>query len=412
MRSRSCLYPLAFCCAIGLSHANDGSLSDSQLSSVQNRLEDAAHQSWEFGTRAQALLELDASPFSVFSDTSLPPPHDIADMTENLQAVLDIAESVVSNQSSRTAGQARPLLPDGSSGDPASIGVAVLLANWTGQDRLNYSDAATGQLNYLLNVAPRYENGAISHRTASAQLWSDSVFMVPPFLAYYGVLNSNQSLVEEAYNQCKLYRDILRDSDNGNLWKHIVGKSDSPADAGYWSTGNGWAAAGMLRVLATIQHSPYSDALSNEMEDLVAWIKEIQGAMYDKLDDSYVFRNYVDKDDAFYDASSTALMAATVYRLSDVWDDHTHIPLAQRSRNVLLNGKHIDDDGWLTPVVNPHSYGVEGSKSAEGQAFVLMMESAHAVWHSAGEPGNGAAFVEASKLLTISTVLIVYIALL
>lgn len=105
-------------------------------------------------------------------------------------------------------------------------------------------------------------------------------------------------------------------------------------------------------------------------------------------------------------------MAATVYRLSDVWDDHTHIPQAQRSRNVLLNGKHIDSDGWLTPVVNPHSYGVEGSKSAEGQAFVLMMESAHAVWQAAGEPGNGAAFVDVSRLLTICTMLIVSIVLL
>lgn len=30
---------------------------------------------------------------------------------------------------------------------------------------------------------------------------ADSVYMVPPFLAYYGVLTSNQSLVQEAYQQ-------------------------------------------------------------------------------------------------------------------------------------------------------------------------------------------------------------------
>jgi len=46
---------------------------------------------------------------------------------------------------------------DGAVGDPASIGVAVLLANWTKSDLNNtaYSTAAGGQLDYLLNVAPR-----------------------------------------------------------------------------------------------------------------------------------------------------------------------------------------------------------------------------------------------------------------
>ncbi len=64
---------------------------------------------------------------------------------------------------------------------------------------------------------------------------SDFVYMVPPFLAYYGVLTSNESLVTEAYNQIKLYRDHLRDTDANNLWKHVV--LGSGIDEGHWSTG-------------------------------------------------------------------------------------------------------------------------------------------------------------------------------
>lgn len=30
---------------------------------------------------------------------------------------------------------------------------------------------------------------------------ADSVYMVPPFLAYYGVLTGNETLVQEAYQQ-------------------------------------------------------------------------------------------------------------------------------------------------------------------------------------------------------------------
>jgi len=59
--------------------------------------------------------------------------------------------------------------------------------------------------------------------------------MVPPFLAYYGVLQSNRTLLVEAYNQCKLYRNYLRDGSTG-LWRHVMG-GFSGNDPGFWSTG-------------------------------------------------------------------------------------------------------------------------------------------------------------------------------
>ena len=44
--------------------------------------------------------------------------------------------------------------------------------------------------------------------------------------------------------------------------------------------GNAWAAAGMLRVLGTIQHSPFPKKFKNEQKDLQKWITEIMDAMY------------------------------------------------------------------------------------------------------------------------------------
>lgn len=66
------------------------------------------------------------------------------------------------------------------------MGVAVLLANWTGLgtsgdgeggDEVDYAGAATDQLNYLFEVVPKTSDGAISHRVAQVQLWfvSDSL---------------------------------------------------------------------------------------------------------------------------------------------------------------------------------------------------------------------------------------------
>lgn len=65
--------------------------------------------------------------------------------------------------------------------------------------------------------------------------------MVPPLLAYSGVLSDNSTLLREAYNQCKLYRQYLK-AKNSNAVQHVVlGRWH---DRGVWNTGNGWFAAG------------------------------------------------------------------------------------------------------------------------------------------------------------------------
>lgn len=125
---------------------------------------------------------------------------------------------------------------------------------------------------------------------------SDFVYMVPPFLAYYGVMTQNETILNEAYTQISLYRSYLRDSTANNLWKHIQ-LGQTGIDDGHWSTGvqiplaitstwyrsstgNAWAAAGMIRVLGTIQRSQYAYSFQNQQNNLTNWIREIHGGMY------------------------------------------------------------------------------------------------------------------------------------
>jgi hypothetical protein len=85
---------------------------------------------------------------------------------------------------------------DLSAGDPASLGVSILLANHTLD--VNYTSAVNQQNDYLLRVAPRTEDGALSHRVRDVQLWSDFLAMVPPYLAYYGALTKNDGYLQAA----------------------------------------------------------------------------------------------------------------------------------------------------------------------------------------------------------------------
>ena len=99
--------------------------------------------------------------------------------------------------------------------------------------------------------------------------------MVPPFIAYYGAYSQGDErtcLLQAAYDQCRLYRRYLQDNST-KLWRHI--ELGSNQDANLWATGNGWAAAGMLRVLQTIRLSDVSDDFQDEQDDLLDWIEEI-----------------------------------------------------------------------------------------------------------------------------------------
>jgi len=97
-----------------------------------------------------------------------------------MSEVLSIAATVVGNRSESNHGATgpQPLMADGSAADPASIGVAVLLANWTGKNDHDYDQAAEQQLQYLLRNTPRTSDGAISHRVSQVQLWCVPLFVI------------------------------------------------------------------------------------------------------------------------------------------------------------------------------------------------------------------------------------------
>ena len=116
-----------------------------------------------------------------------------------------------------------------------------------------------------------------------------------------------------------------------------------------------------------------------------------------------MFGNYADNANTFDDAASATLLASTVYRIALLAGQNSFLGTAERVRQTIFgpasssssnNGsslQHFTSDMWLTPVVNPHQFGVEGTQSPEGQAFVVELEAAWRDWVNAGSPGVNAA---------------------
>lgn len=60
-----------------------------------------------------------------------------------------------------------------------------------------------------------------------------------PFIAYYGAVTKNATLLQIAYDQCRLYRDaLIIDGPTGKLWGHIRNDTGAWVDEGIWGSGN------------------------------------------------------------------------------------------------------------------------------------------------------------------------------
>ncbi|KAJ7466603.1 hypothetical protein B0H11DRAFT_1733172 [Mycena galericulata] len=347
--------------------------------------------SWEYGTAAEALLEMDSSLLSVFSPNPFPvltvPPAWVPALSYAVSAIVPGVDGLVAG--------------DGAVGDPASLGVAAVML---GKTNATFAAAAQSEIDYLLEGAPRWPNGAISQRADVPELWADFMYMAPPFIAFFAADSSNASLLETAYLQCGLYREVLlfgsnsstpspiRTSKTNGLWRHIVGPQSG--DPGLWSTGNGWAAAGMARVLATVLKAPIASSASwraAAVSNLTGWIKEIVDGARAAPQDGGLLRNYLNDTKTghgFGEVAGSALIAAVAYRMvvlvPAAFPNATYVPWADGIRRELgaddaQGNPHITSNGTATPAVNPLAWFDTTpwtAGSPEGNSFVVLMYAA------------------------------------
>ncbi|KAJ8073391.1 hypothetical protein PM082_011666 [Marasmius tenuissimus] len=350
--------------------------------------------SWEYGSAAEALLELYNPDISVFGSSPFPVPAIPKSEIRSLQYADDRI----------TIGVPPNIFADGAGavGDPFSLGVAAVMLGKT-EDR--FIPALEAEVDYLLNDAPRWYNGAISHRADVPELWSDWMYMLPPALAYYAVDTHDSDLLRESVDQCGYQRQALQANLSDSVpykgvWEHIVGPQ-SP-EHGLWSTGNGWAVGGMSRVLATIMKAPTeltAGWCDEAVDNLSTWIKEIlDGALASPPDDG-LLRNYLNDTETahgFGEISGTSLMAAVSYRMAVLlpdtfgekyitWADEVIKTLAGTDRNG--NPHVVEATGVVTPAVNPLGWldtDPWTSGSPEGNNFVVLL---YAAWRDCIKAG-------------------------
>lgn len=293
---------------------------------------------WEQGTAAQALLE----------------------MGENDLAILMAKEAVV-----RQLEDGRLAVISSNEGvtDPAANGEALLYATRaTGDPKLRR--AAGNMLEYLLRRAPRTQDGTLYHIANKKQVWIDSMYMAPPFLAVAGQ-------PEESVRQVEEIRKLLWNSKNklfSQIWDDDLRDFDRKD---FWGVGNGWAAAGMTRIVKALP-----ETMRDEKKKLAGYIHEvIEGCLLRQRDDG-LFHDVLDNPSTFVETNLAQMLAYSIYRgIAGGWLDAAYKKQADRMREAA-RGK-VDAYGLVQGVCGSPNFDSPGT-ATEGQAFFLLMETAAA----------------------------------
>jgi len=294
-------------------------------------------RAWEQGVAAQALLEL--------GETDL---------------VILLAKDAVVNQMKDGRlglnGDDRPVADPASNGEPVMFAAKV-----TGDESLE--KASERMVDFLLYKAPKTKDGIIYHNYIENMIWVDAFYMVPPFLAVAGH-------PDEAVKQIIGYRKRLWNPEK-KLYYHIWDEDRQEyARKLFWGVGNGWAAAGMSRVIRALP-----DSMKKEKEMIAGFVKDvIDGCLKYQRDDG-LFHDILDDPSTFVETNTAQMLAYSIYSgVRDGWLDKSYLKSANKMREAVH--KKVDQFGLVQGVCGAPNFDHPGT-ATEGQAFFLLMEAAY-----------------------------------
>ncbi len=398
--------------------------------------------SWEQGTCAQAMLEC----HRFLARTGVHPgPSSLAIPYDFVQWMYGLAHDSLVRQAAD--GRLSVLLNgDGSSDagalDPACMGetlyylcsieaqTTALFPSPRGATSKSLLDGVGKMLNYVMHNCPRAPDSLLSHRTDATEIWSDTVYMLSPFLASAAAFytlplthplsaecpqpDTPRTLLKMSLQQITLAADVLQ-STTGE-WSHIYDlESRTFKRAALWGVGNGWVCCGIVRILSTLvcptalPHAPHIDFRSLGLDptgdaELIPLLQRVYAILLRTLRaclpyalPSGLFPNVLGDAHAFPETNLAQMLAYTLYRLVDLHVYHTRFRTLGLPRLEPGEGEDwlrrahamrkaavdmTDRWGFVRDVCGSPTFDGPGT-AAEGQAWGVLMEVARAqyLWH-------------------------------
>ena len=247
--------------------------------------------------------------------------------------------------------------------DPSACGEVLLWAAKKTQIEA-LQKAADDLLAFNLTKAPRSADGILYHMDYDQSFWVDSIYMLPPFLAAAGHY-------DEAIKQINGYWDGLYIEEKGMLGhRYDVEKKEFQRDA-IWATGNGWALAGISRVIDLLPERYFEEkmALTQKALELTAGFMKV-------LREDKLVHDVLDDPNSYVDGAGTLLFAYGIYRgILTGWMSPEAKEIADEC--VAAVEANIDLYGFIRDVAGAPHFMTPGI-SPEAQAFYLLAQAAKA----------------------------------
>jgi rhamnogalacturonyl hydrolase YesR len=325
----------------GLTLADEGNRGKNEnetiLLKVKNAMLCMQRATWEQGVAMQALLE--------HGDNEL---------------VILMARDAVLRQA--PDGRLAMLGEEFALSDAASPGEAVLWAAKKTNDQ-TLMNGFLKMLDYILTKAPRDKNGIIYHFSNIPQIWSDIMYMLPPFLAAAGKY-------DEAVKQIAGPYSYLWD-EKKRLLSHMWDcEKNAFVSKDFWGVGNGWTAAGISRVIKALP-----DSKLDEKKRLIVYLKNLLDGVLSYIREDGLFHNTLDKSDSFVETNLSQMLTYSIYRgIEGGWLERNYATVAEKMRSAVHS--KVDQYGLVQGVCGSPEFDHPGT-ATEGQAFFILMETAY-----------------------------------
>lgn len=228
-----------------------------------------------------------------------------------------------------------------------------------------YEQKAINIYNDFLKT-PRSQDGGVSHRTETVELWDDTVYMLSMFLLEMYRLTGDDKYIADFTQQVKIHSYHLANKTSG-LWLHgwdadnidyddkcsQVGWANKTTrqSANYWGRANGWVAMALADALSTIpKTSIHWKFLKKEfislMEKLPALQNKTTGHWYQLL----IFPNDADN---FQESSCTAMFSYAMLKgmEMDILNRKNYQPVVDLAYNGLKKQslEKVEEKPYLIP---------------------------------------------------------------
>ena len=375
----------------------------------------AQRASWEQGVAAHALLE--CHQFWERTSPSAPPPFDFSRFLYAFAHESAVRQGPDGRLGVLLNGDGTT---DTGAADPASMGEALY---WVlaGRERTHYrtddvlSGAVNKQFSYILVDCPRASNGLLSHRIDRKEIWSDTVYMLPPFIVaaalsrLSGISQHSMmagDILRYGLRQIVLAAEVLQ-APSGQ-WSHIYDLEGREFKReAWWGVGNGWVCCGIVRTLwMLVRTSEGGPELPNilagdaELANLVGkcysiLLTTVRACLTHMRPDG-LFHDVMNDPATFVETNLSQMLAFAIYRLALLskqpsplieyipvvprMDLEEWLPKAETMRTAAV--EKTDQWGLVRDVCGSPKFDKPGT-ATEGQAWAVMMEVARTEWNEA-----------------------------